>query len=102
MTRISAERLDQSSCDGGDLASGVSLALSRLNYRNLSSLIDWIKIEGNSPNSERIYSDCFGQFQGISPGWIDQYHHSLESVSLSINGTPFSFVSAVANLHKAP
>lgn len=51
-------------------------------------LIDWISIEGNSPNNQRTYADCFAQFQGVSPGWIDQYHQELEGQNLDITGIP--------------
>jgi hypothetical protein len=49
-------------------------------------LIDWVKLDGNSPNNERTYSECFGQYQGISPGWADQYHQSLEGQELDLTG----------------
>jgi hypothetical protein len=50
-------------------------------------LIDWVKLKGNSPNPERAYSDCFGT-QGISVGWVDQYHQSLDGQQLDITGAP--------------
>lgn len=37
-----------------------------------SCLIDWVRLEGNSPDSERGYSSCDSGVQGISPGWVDQ------------------------------
>jgi len=50
-------------------------------------LIDWIKLEGNSPTGERNYFECAPDaLQGISAGWGDQYHHSLEGQELEVTG----------------
>jgi Lysyl oxidase len=49
-----------------------------------SCLIDWVRLEGNSPNNERVYSSCDSGVQGISPGWVDQYHMSLEGQAVDI------------------
>jgi len=51
-------------------------------------LIDWYALEGNSSTSERTYWDCINSFQGISPGWVDQYHQSLEGQELDVTGAP--------------
>jgi len=51
-------------------------------------LIDWYRIEGNAPTSERIYWECNGDYQGLQPGWVDQYHQSLEGQELDITGAP--------------
>ena len=51
-------------------------------------LIDWYKLEGNSRTKDRVYWDCSGEYQGISPGWVDQYHHSLEGQSLDLTDAP--------------
>lgn len=51
-------------------------------------LIDWYRLEGNSPNHERVYAECNAGFQGISPGWVDQYHQSTEGQQLDITGAP--------------
>jgi hypothetical protein len=53
-----------------------------------SCLIDWIRLEGNSPNNERGYTDCNAGVQGITPGWVDQYHMSLDGQSVDITGAP--------------
>jgi hypothetical protein len=54
-----------------------------------SCLIDWIKLEGNSPDNERGYSSCDSGVQGVSPGWVDQYHMALEGQSIDItNANP--------------
>ena len=43
-------------------------------------LIDWIKLEGNSPTGgPHTTSTAVGtSLQGISAGWGDQYHHALD------------------------
>ena len=41
-------------------------------------LIDWYKLDDNSPTTERVYWECATSYQGISPGWVDQYHQELE------------------------
>lgn len=51
-------------------------------------LIDWYKIDDNSKTPERTYFDCNADYQGISPGWVDQYHQSLEGQELDITGIP--------------
>jgi hypothetical protein len=53
-----------------------------------SCLIDWIRLEGNSPDNERQFSSCDAGVQGISPGWVDQYHMALEGQSIDITGIP--------------
>lgn len=49
-------------------------------------LIDWTKLGDNSPTSDdtRSFWDCYTSFQGVSPGWGDQYHHSLEGQGIDI------------------
>ena len=51
-----------------------------------SCLIDWVRLVGNSPDNERGYSSCDSGVQGISPGWVDQYHMALEGQSIDITG----------------
>ena len=51
-------------------------------------LIDWYKLEDNSPTTERVYFDCNGTYQGISVGWADQYHQATEGQQLDITGAP--------------
>ena len=64
-----------------------------------SCLIDWVKISDNSPNNERAYSDCYGDLQGVSPGWMDQYHHSLAGQELNVTNLPtgYYFLILTAN-----
>jgi hypothetical protein len=49
-------------------------------------LIDWYKLDDNAPASERVFFDCYKSFQGISSGWVDQYHQSTEGQQLDLTG----------------
>jgi hypothetical protein len=51
-------------------------------------LIDWYKLDDNAPSSERVFFDCYTSFQGISSGWVDQYHQSTEGQQLDLTGVP--------------
>jgi hypothetical protein len=51
-------------------------------------LIDWYKLDDNSPTKEREFFDCYTSYQGISPGWVDQYHQSTEGQQLDLTGVP--------------
>ena len=51
-------------------------------------LVDLERIEGVRTTKSRTYFDCNGALQGISPGWADVYHHSLEGQELDITGAP--------------
>jgi hypothetical protein len=49
-------------------------------------LIDWYKLDDNSPTRERVYFACERSYQGISVGWVDQYHQAVEGQDLDITG----------------
>jgi len=51
-------------------------------------LIDLIKMDGNSPTAEKVFWDCETSYQGISAGWIDQYHQSTDGQQLDLTGVP--------------
>jgi hypothetical protein len=52
-------------------------------------LIDWYQLDLKSPNTtERSFFDCYKSFQGISTGWVDQYHQSTEGQQLDLTGVP--------------
>ena len=51
-------------------------------------LIDWYKLDDNAPSSERVFFDCYASFQGISPGWVDQYHQATEGQQVNLTGVP--------------
>jgi hypothetical protein len=49
-------------------------------------LIDWYKLDDNSPTAERTFFDCYTSFQGIQAGWVDQYHQSTTGQQLDVTG----------------
>jgi hypothetical protein len=50
---------------------------------------DVYQIDGKSPaTSQKWYWECEVGFQGIQPGWIDQYHQSTEDNEIDITGLP--------------
>lgn len=50
---------------------------------------DVFKYNGDeSPTSQRIYWDCEVGLQGIEPGWVDQYHQSVEGNEIDITNLP--------------
>jgi hypothetical protein len=49
-------------------------------------LIDWYKLDDNSPAGERVFFDCYKGHQGISPGWVDQYHQSTDGQQVDLTG----------------
>jgi hypothetical protein len=51
-------------------------------------LIDWYKLDDNSPTAERVFFDCYTSFQGISSGWVDQYHQSTEGQQVDLTDVP--------------
>lgn len=51
-------------------------------------MIDWYTLDGNANTKERLFWDCADGLQGISPGWVDQYHQATEGQSLDITGAP--------------
>lgn len=51
-------------------------------------LIDWYKLDDNSPTAERVFFSCYTSFQGISSGWVDQYHQATEGQQLDLTGVP--------------
>jgi hypothetical protein len=51
-------------------------------------LIDWYKLDDNSPAGERVFFDCYKGHQGISPGWVDQYHQSTDGQQVDLTGVP--------------
>jgi hypothetical protein len=51
-------------------------------------LLDWYRLDGNSNTAAREFWDCETGYQGILPGWVDQYHHSLEGQKLDLTTAP--------------
>lgn len=50
-------------------------------------LIDWYKLDDNAKTPERGYFACNGAYQGISPGWVDQYQ-ATAGQQLDLTGAP--------------
>ena len=57
-------------------------------FKTTFCLIDWIKLEDNSNTGGRTYWACdrTAEYQGVSVGWVDQYHHSLEGQEVDLTG----------------
>lgn len=71
-----------STADIGDVVGGNSI-------KTTFCLIDWIRYEGNTntgKKSDRAYFDCSGEYQGVSVGWVDQYHQATDGQELDITG----------------
>ena len=51
-------------------------------------LIDWYKLDDNSPSAERVFFDCYTSYQGISVGWVDQYHQATTGQQVDLTGVP--------------
>ena len=51
-------------------------------------LIDWYKLDDNARTPERVFFDCYRSFQGISSGWVDQYHQSTDGQQVDLTGVP--------------
>ena len=51
-------------------------------------LIDWYALEGNANTSDREFWDCANSYQGLSVGWVDQYHQSTEGQQLDLTNVP--------------
>ncbi len=51
-------------------------------------LIDWYKLDDNAPASERVFFDCYTSYQGISSGWVDQYHQATTGQQVDLTGVP--------------
>jgi hypothetical protein len=59
-------------------------------FKTTFCLIDWVKLDDNSKTPLRTYWACdrTAPYQGVSVGWVDQYHHSLEGQEVDITGAP--------------
>ena len=51
-------------------------------------LIDLYNLTGNAPTSEKVFWDCYTSYQGVSPGWVDQYHQSTFGQQVDLTGVP--------------
>ncbi len=41
-----------------------------------------------APTSEKTFWDCYTSYQGISVGWVDQYHQSTDGQQVDLTGLP--------------
>ncbi len=51
-------------------------------------LLDLYKLEDNAPTSEKVFWDCYTSFQGVSVGWVDQYHQSTDGQQVDLTTAP--------------
>ena len=49
-------------------------------------LIDWYKLDDNPAHTEVSYFHCGADRQGVSPGWVDQYHQATPGQALDVTG----------------
>jgi lysyl oxidase len=70
-------------------------------FKTTFCLIDWIKIQDNSKTPERTYWACdrTAPYQGVSVGWIDQYHMSLEGQEIDFTGAPIGVYYLTVNVN---
>jgi Lysyl oxidase len=59
-------------------------------FKTTFCLIDWVKVDDKKKTPEVTYWACdrTAPYQGVSVGWIDQYHHSLEGQEVDFTGAP--------------
>jgi hypothetical protein len=65
---------------------GVPVLASQL--KTSYCLIDWDKSDLVQQNNTKVYWACDADLQGVSVGYGDEYHHSLEGQSIDITGLP--------------
>ena len=56
--------------------------------KNGFCLIDLYKLDGNAPTSEKVFWDCYTSYQGVSAGWVDQYHQATDGQQVDLTGAP--------------
>ena len=49
-------------------------------------LIDWYRLDDNPPASQTVFRDCYKGHQGISSGWVDQYHQATDGQQVDLTG----------------
>ena len=80
----------------GDDGRGGQMGAAVVNDRGIAQsfkttfcLIDWVKIDAQkTPDLFYFACDRNAPFQGVSVGWIDQYHHALEGQEIDLTGAP--------------
>ena len=51
-------------------------------------LLDLYRLEDNAPTSAKTFWDCYTSYQGVSVGWVDQYHQSTDGQQVDLTGVP--------------
>jgi hypothetical protein len=51
-------------------------------------LLDLYALDGNAPTSEKTFWDCYTSWQGVSVGWVDQYHQSTDGQQVDLTDVP--------------
>jgi len=51
-------------------------------------LLDLYRLDGNAPTSGKTFWDCYTSYQGVSVGWVDQYHQSTDGQQVDLTGLP--------------
>jgi hypothetical protein len=51
-------------------------------------LLDLYNMNGNAPTSEKVFWDCYTSYQGVSSGWVDQYHQSTDGQQVELTDIP--------------
>lgn len=77
---------DGSNCDPATTTSGSPTTGVKYTF----CLIDWYKLADNTASSDdtRNFFDCASGMQGITPGWVDQYHQATDGQEINITGIP--------------
>lgn len=70
-------------------------------FKTTFCLIDWVKLDDNSNTPSRVYFACdrTALYQGVSVGWIDQYHHSLEGQEVDLTGAPVGIYYLIVDVN---
>jgi hypothetical protein len=51
-------------------------------------LLDLYNLSGNAPTSQKVFWDCYTSYQGVSSGWVDQYHQATDGQQVELTGAP--------------
>lgn len=70
--------------------SGQCVPFGQFSVKVTFCLIDWYKLGDNTATSDptRNFFACETGFQGVSPGWVDQYHQSTDDQQIDITFAP--------------
>jgi hypothetical protein len=90
VARFSVNHATDSGVGGGIGAVYVNDLGVAQSFKTTFCLIDWVKIDAQKKTPEVAYWACdrTAPYQGVSVGWIDQYHHSLEGQEIDLSGAP--------------